>query len=191
MKANLKTQTFDDWNAANDFMKKLDAKGLEHTAFPVPNSTDYVVAWAELSEDKQSLTIKDWAISDAPESIETHQLKPFNMDIQIGNQTYVDIFDAESSQPVLGLVIEINQGVPALQVDMDGSDCIFRLHKTSEGLLVTPEFPLVTMKAAEPCTLTNNQDLSMIVKHTQNEFLGRFQNRSVVIEGGRNFGNPE
>ncbi|CAH1593248.1 hypothetical protein THF1C08_320128 [Vibrio jasicida] len=65
MKANLKTQTFDDWNAANDFMKKLDAKGLEHTAFPVPNSTDYVVAWAELSEDKQSLTIKDWAISDA------------------------------------------------------------------------------------------------------------------------------
>ncbi len=165
MKATLKTQHCKDWYEANELMERLDRKEIEHSSFAVPHSEAYIVAWAELSTTKQTLSITDWQLTECPEEVAENEKSEYQLNVEVGNQTYVDILDS-SEEPVLGFVLEINKGVPALHIDTDGGDCVIHLHKTPVGIVITPDNPSVVIEQAERSKFTYDQDDSLLA-HNQ------------------------
>ena len=80
--------------------------------------------------EAQSLTMTDW-----DECKSQHE---FKADIRIGNQTAIEIIDA-GGEPIMGFMLEINKGVPALHIDTDGGDAVLHIHKAQGGLVLCPD----------------------------------------------------
>jgi hypothetical protein len=95
----------------------------------------------KVSEEKIKFSIKDW-----DEDSSQHE---FNVELRIGNQTSVEIMDA-SNEPVMGLILEINKGVPAVHIDIEGSDPVIHIHKAPNGLVLCPDSSESCFESA-PC----------------------------------------
>ncbi len=164
MKANLKTQQCKDFAEAAALVNELNSKGLENSSFPEPGTDAFTVVWSELSTNKQTLTITDWMFNEIPEEVAEDEKTEYQLNVEVGNQTYVDIIDSSTDEPVLGFVLEINKGVPSLHLDTDGGDCVIHLHKTPDGLVITPDNPSVMINQAESSKFTYEQNDSLIAQ---------------------------
>jgi hypothetical protein len=82
-----------------------------------------------------NLEMVDWCSSegDIPDADKGNYKVKYN----IGNQAAVELVD-ESNEPVFGFMFEINNGVPALHIDLDGGDAVLHIHKAHDGLILTP-----------------------------------------------------
>jgi hypothetical protein len=61
----------------------------------------------------------------------------YKVKYSIGNQAAVELVD-ELNQPVFGFIFNIDKGVPALHIDLDGGDAVLHIHKAHDGLVLTP-----------------------------------------------------
>ncbi|MEZ8733771.1 hypothetical protein [Vibrio sp. 10N.239.312.D08] len=167
MKPTIITKNVPNWKAAQELMNDLEAKGIDHTSFPVPMSGAFNVVWAQLSKDESmTVPLMDWQMFESPDECEEDQKTKYSMDISVGNQTYIDISNADTQEPVFGFILEINKGVPALHLDTFGSDAKLHIHATKEGLILSPDFPSVKFKQAPVSKYSYNEDLSLIVEDT-------------------------
>ena len=80
-------------------------------------------------ESDITIGVRDWQL--AKENPPTHELS-----VRAGNQTHVRLADDAHE---LALIIEINEGVPAVHVYVDDEDAALHLHQDDNGeIVVTP-----------------------------------------------------
>ena len=87
-------------------------------------------------------SMQDWRIDVGEEAVgevvPDDERQVYQVTVQVGNQTAIEIVDAQG-EPSLGVMIEINHGVPAVHIDADGSDSLVHIHKAQGGIVLTPE----------------------------------------------------
>ncbi len=85
------------------------------------------------------LTMRDWRIEeDATEDMQPGDDAEFQIEFSPGNQSYLQITDA-NNEPVMGMIIEINNGVPALHISMNGDCNLLHAHVINESIVLTPD----------------------------------------------------
>jgi hypothetical protein len=92
--------------------------------------------------DGQSQTLEfsmtDWRVSERTDVEVDGDEKPYKVSASIGNQSSLEFMD-ENGDPCFGLMIEINHGVPALHIDIDGGSSTLHIHAANGGLVLTPD----------------------------------------------------
>lgn len=94
----------------------------------------------------------DKAGDEAPISVKTH----------LGNQPSMELFD-QHGNPLMGIIVEVNLGVPALHIDV-GGDALLHFHAAHDGLVITPERYLGRFEQAPLDRYSYNQGNSYLVK---------------------------
>lgn len=86
----------------------------------------------------QQLTMVDWRTPEgSPLESPTHNTT-YDVIVQLGNQIGIE-FLTDNDKPVMGVLIEVNHGVPCLHIDIDGSDTLMHIHKSKKSLVFTPD----------------------------------------------------
>lgn len=90
--------------------------------------------------------MNDWQISEG-NSIPDADQREYDVEFCIGNQTFIEIKHA--NEIFLGLIIEINNGVPCIHLDVDGSANVLHIHAAQGGFVLTPDSSSTTFAPAE------------------------------------------
>lgn len=107
--------------------------------------------------------MKDWRLAEGePVSLETDK-KAYTAICYIDNQTSIELVD-EAGEPCLGLLLEINHGVPALHLNASGGDVLLHIHAAQGGLVITPDNPMVSVGRAQVDRYAYNDNSSLLVK---------------------------
>lgn len=117
---------------------------------------------AKQTTDIINQTMEDWRICEGG-PVEDNERTRYNTELTIGNQIYVEITE-ENGEPCMGFILEINHGVPALHIDVDGGNCIVHIHKTKEGILLTPDYSEAIFETPEMSKLSYNDPRTLLIK---------------------------
>lgn len=72
------------------------------------------------------------------DELEPDDGRPYRVTAQLHNQPEFD-FSGEDGEFLFGLVIEINGGVPAIHVNLEGGESALHIHAAQGGLVLTPD----------------------------------------------------
>jgi len=106
--------------------------------------------------------VQDWRVAEGVELEGEGDDRPYNVKALIGNQTNLTFKDENGMY--LGLLIEINQGVPALHIDLDGKDDALHIHRAQGGLVLTPSSPNNWFEQAANDRFAYNEYTSIVIK---------------------------
>ncbi len=151
-------EAFDAWSDAISDGGIIDALSLE------TEEIDAII----LREQKDSYSVKmiDWKIAEGCEPECSGDAKPYNMEIKIGNQVFMDFSDETGR--VSTAMIEIDKGVPTLHVYGEDEDAIMRIHcLPHKEFIVTPETG-VLINNAESSRHSYNDTKSLIFSTVSN-----------------------
>ena len=70
----------------------------------------------------------------------------------------------ETGEPCLGVLLEINHGVPALHLNVAGGDTILHIHAAQGGLVMTPDHSGIQIDCAEPDRYAYHDGTSLLVR---------------------------
>lgn len=119
--------------ATGKSMTHMELAGLRRTLQAMLSNTAL-----GLGEDQRlNFKMVDWRVRER-EAVVAGDEHPYHVTAYIGNQCYFEFLD-HHDEPVFGLTMEINNGVPALHIDMDGGDAMLHIHKAHNGLVLTPD----------------------------------------------------
>lgn len=105
--------------------------------------------------ETHSFTMTDW-----DENKPQHE---FTAEIRGGNQPSIEIVDADG-EPVMGFIVEINKGVPAIHIDTDGGDALLHIHKAHDGLVLCPDSNDDHFEAAPIDQFSYNDQRALLIK---------------------------
>jgi len=107
--------------------------------------------------------IKDWRFLEGDPLDSAQDGTIYNVSAYIDNQVLFELFD-EKGEPVMGLLLEISMGVPALRIGIGGEDSIVHIHMAQGGLVLTPDSDQVTFESAEPDRFAYGSSRSLLIK---------------------------
>jgi hypothetical protein len=84
-----------------------------------------------------NLTISDWKHAQG-EPVAVEEQQAFRANVSLGNQTHIDLYSSTGDY-VLGLMVEINHGTPAVHINVQDDDSLLHIHKAQGGLVITPD----------------------------------------------------
>jgi hypothetical protein len=90
------------------------------------------------SEHKGSIPMQDWRIEHDPGSLAPGDDVKYQFEYQLGNQTYLRIIDKQETIQ-MNIIIEINNGVPAIHISNQADDALLHIHRAHGGLVLTPD----------------------------------------------------
>lgn len=102
---------------------------------------------AEVEKNEVSLPMVDWRIPEGTPVEAPGDEQPFRMIACMGNQSFIEILD-ENGEPRFGLVLEIDNGVPAIHIDTDGGDALLHIRAAHDGLVLTPDSDQIRFEEA-------------------------------------------
>lgn len=120
---------------------------------------------AALSEgNTQTLQFKmmDWRVTEEV-AFEKADDRQYLVKASIGNQASLELLSDEG-EPCFGLMIEINHGVPAVHIDIDGGDAILHIHAAQGGLVLTPDDAGSRFEQAELDRYSYNDKNSLVIR---------------------------
>lgn len=94
---------------------------------------------------------------------ESLSLASYSMEVHIGNQSGIEFMDS-CGEPVVGLAIEINHGVPAFHFDVNGGDSILHIQVAKDGLVITPGNSDVAFKSPDSGVDVYDDPRSMVCR---------------------------
>jgi hypothetical protein len=114
---------------------------------------------------RQSLTSKmvDWRVTEDSDLEAEGDDRPYSLCASIGNQSCLEIMD-EHGDPRVGIMVEINQGVPAFHIDIDGGDTLLHMHVAQGGLVITPEDSRARFESAAVDRFTYQENGSLLLR---------------------------
>lgn len=87
---------------------------------------------------KQKISMVDWRILEKSElESPTHNMM-YDVNVDLGNQIGIEFLSGKD-EPVMGLMIEVNHGVPMIHIDIEGGDSLIHIHKSKSSLVFTPD----------------------------------------------------
>ena len=86
----------------------------------------------------QQLTMVDWRTPEGTPLESPDHNTVYDVKVDLGNQIGIE-FLTDNEQPVMGLLIEVNHGVPCVHIDIDGGDTLMHIHKSKNSLVFTPD----------------------------------------------------
>lgn len=90
------------------------------------------------NESKGSRPMQDWRIEHDPADLAPGDDTRYHLEYQLGNQSYLRINDTEENTQ-LDIIIEINQGVPAVHISDQVDAGLLHIHRAQDGLVLTPD----------------------------------------------------
>lgn len=80
----------------------------------------------------------DWRLSCREPVAEETDVLPYTVRANIGNQSSFEFIDAKG-ESCFGLIIEVNNGVPAVHFELDDGCSVLHVHAAHGGLVLTPD----------------------------------------------------
>lgn len=105
----------------------------------------------------------DWRVPENTDLEEIGDDRCYSVTAYIGNQCALEFLD-DKGEPRLGLMLEINHGVPALHIDVDGGDALLHIHATNGGLVLTPDNYSSRFQSAELNRFSYNDKSSVLIR---------------------------
>ncbi|MDX2503655.1 MAG: hypothetical protein QNL62_04150 [Gammaproteobacteria bacterium] len=99
------------------------------------------------SEHKGCLPIQDWRVEHDPASLAPGDDIKYKLEYQLGNQMYLRIIDAHETTQ-MNIIVEINNGVPAIHISDRADDELLHIHRAQGGLVLTPDSRESTFKSS-------------------------------------------
>lgn len=119
---------------------------------------------ANNSTQTLSFLMVDWRISEGIELEDPTDNQKYLVNATLGNQPSLEFFD-ERGEPCFGLMIEINHGVPALHIDIDGGDSTLHVHAAQGGLVLTLDDIGSKFEKASIDRFSYNDPSSLLIRH--------------------------
>lgn len=117
----------------------------------------------EEEENEVSLPMVDWRIPEGEPVEDPEDKKQYRMVARLGNQNFIEILD-EKGEPRFGLVLEINNGVPAMHIDTDGGDTLLHIHAVHGGLVLTPDCDQMRFEEAPQDRYCYDSENAMLIR---------------------------
>lgn len=105
----------------------------------------------------------DWRISEQVEKAQIGDDRQYTVNVNLSNQSRFDIFD-NKGEPCFGMIVEINHGVPAVHLDIDGGDSTLHIHAVNGGLVLTPDEKDRIFESAEINRYSYNDQSSLFIR---------------------------
>lgn len=80
----------------------------------------------------------DWRLSCREPVAEETDVLPYTVRANIGNQSSFEFIDAKG-ESCFGIIIEVNNGVPAVHFELDDGCSVLHVHAAHGGLVLTPD----------------------------------------------------
>lgn len=119
---------------------------------------------ANNSSHNLSFPMVDWRIPEGSELEDPADNRKYLVNATMGNQSSLEFFD-ERGEPCFGLMIEINHGVPKIQVSANGQDITLQIHAAHGGLVLTPEELGAEFESAAVDRFSYNDPSSLLIRH--------------------------
>jgi hypothetical protein len=114
-----------------------------------------------------SMDMKDWRIDEGDfDSMESSDSTKYKLECDLGNQSYINITD-ESGNARLELVIEINNGVPALHLAPSNDENLLHIHACDNAFILTPEDSKGRFYPSEVNRYTYNCDNALVIHYEE------------------------
>lgn len=105
----------------------------------------------------------DWRTLEGEPLEEAADDQTYTIEARLGNQPSLEFFDAKG-ESCFGLMIEINEGVPAVHVSsVDGASTL-HIHAAQDGLVLTPEDKHTGFKQAEMDRHSYKDPRSLVIR---------------------------
>lgn len=105
----------------------------------------------------------DWRVSDGCVIEEPNDALPYNVKADIGNQTTIEFSD-HNGEPRFDVFIEVNNGVPALHLGLNGGDVLLHVHALRDGIVLTPDHDKNRFEQAEINRYSYNDQKSLFIR---------------------------
>lgn len=105
----------------------------------------------------------DWRIPEGVNVDEPGDQRAYSMNVSVGNQSFIEIMN-QDGDPCFGLAIEINHGVPAIHIDLDGGDSLLHIHAVNGGLVLTPDDAGTRFQQADINRFSYNDSCSLFIQ---------------------------
>lgn len=115
-----------------------------------------------------NFTKSDWCISDEVYIDKVRDKTGYSLNVSLGNQSSIEFSD-QNGDPILGLCIEIDKGVPAIHFDVSGGNSILHAHLVDGGLVLSPSGSHCEFLPAEVSQYTYDSDGSMLIREKPNQ----------------------
>ncbi|MEB5808706.1 hypothetical protein [Klebsiella pneumoniae] len=96
-------------------------------------------------------------------SVSWQHYRIYTATYHLDNQTSIEVAD-DTGQLCLGVLLEINHGVPALHLNVSGGDKLLHVHAAQGGLVLTPDSSGVRFQGAECDRYAYRDQNSLLVK---------------------------
>lgn len=77
----------------------------------------------------------DWMIAEGEGVEDEADAQTYTVDATLGNQTYIDVVN-ERGDVAMGVIIEIDRGVPTLHLSKDGQEQLVHIHAAHDGIVL-------------------------------------------------------
>lgn len=105
----------------------------------------------------------DWRIPEGEPVCHEADSRISTATYHLDNQTSIEVAD-DTGQLCLGVLLEINHGVPALHLNVSGGDKLLHVHAAQGGLVLTPDSSGVRFQRAECDRYAYRDQNSLLVK---------------------------
>ena len=113
-----------------------------------------------------TIRISDWRVEADPGSLEPDDERPYCLEFQLGNQSYFTVTDSHN-ETKLEMVLEINQGVPALHLSPGAGDTVLHVHSVDSALVLTPDSIYNRFETAEMNRYSYNDSRSLKIGYDE------------------------
>jgi len=153
----------DELSALGDEIKSLipDANEVKKTRGELKSLL--VINVEEEEENEVILPMVDWRIPAGEPVEDPEDAKQYRMVVCLANQSFIEILD-ENGDPRFGLVLEINDGVPAMHIDTDGGDTLLHVHTVHGGLVLTPDCDQMRFEKAPQDRYCYDSENAMLIR---------------------------
>jgi hypothetical protein len=114
---------------------------------------------------KGNRLMQDWKI---PEQclgdMEEGDQSDYFLSYNIANQSFLDVFDSKNKS-VLGVTLEINNGVPTVHLSTGGDNMLLHIHCVDNKLILTPEDRKSCFGTAESNSYSYNYTNALVLSH--------------------------
>ncbi len=105
----------------------------------------------------------DWRLHDDEDVEQCGDERPYLVAASIGNESRLNFTD-QHGEPCVGVMIEINHGVPAVHIDINGGDSVLHIHAVDGGLVLTPDDPSARFEPASMSRYSYNDKASLFIR---------------------------
>lgn len=107
--------------------------------------------------------MQDWRVSEGVAVERPGDDRHHYVTANLGGQSCLEFVD-ENNDPSLGVMVEINHGVPAIHIDVNGGDTVLHIHAAQGGLVLTPNSPDHHFTPAELDRFSYEDDGSLAIR---------------------------